>query len=181
MKLGKFFSIILFVTLFAFPACTLTGFAVKEYKPNNRQKNIEYSPEYPLAGSEENRIFVGLVKMTIVNYTEYHLTVKYVGDPGGAVKRRYFRQGNSLVLDMGKKKLRLRAIRSLNKQKKLKDGRVEEFNQYRLSWSGLGAIGRAKRSRSCIMEERPVSADRALPIMNLITSGDLSKPIRKNM
>ena len=144
MKLVKVIFTVAVAAALSLPACTSTGFSVKEYKPNNRQLNVEYIPEFPLEGSEEKRLYVGLVKMTIVNYTEYHLTVRYVGEPGqGAGKR--FRRGNTLLLNTGKKKLRLRAIRSLNKQKTLADGRIEEMNQYRLTWGGLGTIGRAEQ------------------------------------
>lgn len=144
MKLRTIFCSILLVTALVVPACTSTGYVVKEYKPDARQNAVEYSPEYPIAGSEDNRIYIGLVKRTIVNYTEYYLTVKYVGEKGSSIKNRRFRKGNTLLLDTGKKRLRLRAISSLNKRKKLADGRVEEHNQYRLSWSGLGVIGRAE-------------------------------------
>ncbi len=143
MKLRTIISITIFAIALAMPACTSTGYVIKEYKPNARQIDVEYTPEYPLEGSENRQVYVGLVKMTIVNYTEYHLTVKYVGEAGSAVKKGHFRRGNTVLLDTGIKKLRLRAIASLNKRKNLSDGRVEEFNRYRLSWNGLGDIGRA--------------------------------------
>ena len=138
MKTRILSTLTLLALLAAIPACTSTGYSVREYKPDKRQTAVEYTPGYPLQGPEKGRVYIGLIKKSIVNYTEYYLTSRYVGK----APRRYHRR-NYLVIDTGKKKLRLRAIPSLNKVKKLDDGKVEETNQYRLSWGGLGIKGRA--------------------------------------